>query len=272
MRKKRFGFTLIEVSLFLAVTGVLFLSVTVGVQNSIYQQRYNDVVQSFTNFLRNIYDEVTNVQSISNGRHGMAIYGKMISFGEKNDSGKQIIYVYDVVGKAVSSSDIGSGTTLELLQKLGADVFFRENSSSPYKPAGMIDVYEPGWGARIQTTNNSDPPQEFTGVILVLRDPKSGTVRTFVKADNSPIQVNSEVNRITNMAAGSEGETPRIISGILTSEVFRPQEVNFCINPSGENKNNRRTNIRLLKSANNSSAVEVVGLDDNSANGNQCNK
>ena len=60
MRKNKLGFTLIEVSLFLAITGLLFLGVTLGVQNSIYQQRYNDAVQSFANFLGNIYDEVLN--------------------------------------------------------------------------------------------------------------------------------------------------------------------------------------------------------------------
>ena len=78
MKRNKNGFTIIEVSLFLAITGLLFLSVTLGVQNSIYQQRYNDSVQGFVNFLRNVYNEVLNVQSEGNGRHDKAIYGKMI--------------------------------------------------------------------------------------------------------------------------------------------------------------------------------------------------
>ena len=40
MLGKKRGFTMIEVALFLAITGALFAGVTVGVQNSIFQQRY----------------------------------------------------------------------------------------------------------------------------------------------------------------------------------------------------------------------------------------
>ena len=43
--KKKLGFTIIEVALFLALTGFLFVAIAVGVQNSIHQQRQNDAVQ-----------------------------------------------------------------------------------------------------------------------------------------------------------------------------------------------------------------------------------
>ena len=64
MKKGKLGFTLIEVSIFLAITGVLFVGVTVGVQTSINQQRYNDAVQNFMEFLRSTYSSVSNVQSV----------------------------------------------------------------------------------------------------------------------------------------------------------------------------------------------------------------
>ena len=101
MSRIRKGFTLIEISIFLAVTGLLFAMVTIGVQNSIYQQRYNDTVQSFADFLRNIYSGVENVQSLGDGRHDVAIYGKMVSFGQTMDlegnavESGQPIFVYD---------------------------------------------------------------------------------------------------------------------------------------------------------------------------------
>ena len=53
MKKK--GFTLIEVALFLAITGMLFIGIAAGVQNSIYQQKINDSVQGFAEFLRSVY-------------------------------------------------------------------------------------------------------------------------------------------------------------------------------------------------------------------------
>ena len=61
MKRIKGGFTLIEVSLFLAITGLLFLGVTIGVQNSIFQQRYNDSVQNFVEFLRSAYSKTENV-------------------------------------------------------------------------------------------------------------------------------------------------------------------------------------------------------------------
>lgn len=258
MRRQRKGFTLIEVSLFLAITGVLFLSVTIGVQNSIYQQRYSDVVQSFADFMRGVYDEVLNVQSLSDGRHGRAIYGKLVTFGETTD--KQTVYVYDVIAQAVGSGDLGGGTTLGLLKQLGANVVFREADDQPYKPVGIISEYSPNWGARIQPTNSYT---DFKGSILIVRDPKSGTVRTFTKDDVIKVKERVETN---NNPAG-------ILTTILDSSNFRvDRDLDFCINPKGNAEDHTRTDIRISAGANNSSSVEIVGRDDNSENGNKCNR
>ena len=72
------GFTLIEVSLFIAITGLLFVTIIVGTQNSIWQQKYNDSTQNFANFLKNIYAEVSNTQGVHGGMSDKAIYGKLI--------------------------------------------------------------------------------------------------------------------------------------------------------------------------------------------------
>ena len=258
MRRQRKGFTLVEVSLFLAITGVLFLSVTIGVQNSIYQQRYNDVVQSFADFMRNVYDEVLNVQSLGSGRQSRAIYGKLVTFGENGD--KQTIYAYDVIAQAVGSGDLGGGTTLGLLKQLGANVVFRDSEDEPYRLVGVISEYSPNWGAKIQPTNSYT---DFKGSLLIVRDPKSGTVRTFTKDD--VIQVKERV------ATGSD--LPNILVSILDTSNFRvDRDIDFCINPKGDAEDNTRTNIRLAAGANNSSGVEIIGRDDKSANGNKCNK
>lgn len=259
MRRQKHGFTLIEVMLFLAVTGLLFLSVTIGVQNSIYQQRYNDVVQSFANFLRNVYDEVLNVQSVSDGRQNVAIYGKLITFGEGNDAEKQAFYVYDVIGQTVNSGDLGSGTTLGLLKMLGINVVFREAEDQPYKPVGIVEEYMPNWGARIQPVNSYS---DFKGSLLIARDPKSGTVRTFFDEN------------VINVKALAEGEKPtRILLDALDEDAFKANTtVDFCVNPRGNTEDNNRRNIRVVGGSNNSSGVEIIGLDDKSENGNKCNK
>ena len=82
MKTTRSGFTLVEVALFLAITGLVFAGIVVGTQNSIFQQRYNDAVQNFAEFLRSMYSQVTNVQSEGHGRSEYAIYGKLVNFEE----------------------------------------------------------------------------------------------------------------------------------------------------------------------------------------------
>ncbi|MBO7657561.1 type II secretion system protein, partial [Candidatus Saccharibacteria bacterium] len=124
---KRKGFTLIEVSLFLAVTAALFLGVALGVQNSIYQQRRNDSVQNFLEFMRSIYSKVSNPQSQGEGNSDEAIYGKLVVFGKTKDlSGNSIpnnespVFTYDVIGRA--DRNIGNDSVVKLLKDLDANV------------------------------------------------------------------------------------------------------------------------------------------------------
>ena len=49
------GFTLVEISLFLAITGFIFIGIVLGIQNSLFQQKYNDSTQGFAEFLRTVY-------------------------------------------------------------------------------------------------------------------------------------------------------------------------------------------------------------------------
>ena len=114
MKRIRRGFTLVEVSLFLAITAAIFVSIAVGTQNSIFQQRYNDAVQNFAEFLRSIYSQVTNVQSEGDGRSGYAIYGKLVNF--EIDNGNNKITTYNVVGE-VAEDDLGNDNVLERLKK-----------------------------------------------------------------------------------------------------------------------------------------------------------
>ena len=56
------GFTIIEIMIFLAITGLLVVGVLVGTGSTIARQRYNDAVESFAEFLRRQYSFVINPQ------------------------------------------------------------------------------------------------------------------------------------------------------------------------------------------------------------------
>ena len=129
----RLGFTLIEVSLFLGITALLFVGVTIGTQNAISQQRHSDAINGFTDFIKNVYSEVSNPQSTGHGNSNKAIYGRLIVFGEdysidkedngrlKKNDGRRDIYVYDVLGNA--DGDGASDSLTDMLTSVKASVF-----------------------------------------------------------------------------------------------------------------------------------------------------
>ena len=91
--RNRSGFTIMEVSLFLALSGFLMVGLIASANMSVNRQRYSDSVNSVSDFLRGIYTDVLNVSndktpsSMLNGedagRTTTAIYGKLLIFGEQ---------------------------------------------------------------------------------------------------------------------------------------------------------------------------------------------
>lgn len=274
MKKRvRRGFTLVEVSLFLAITGFLFIGIVAGVQGSMFQQRYNDSVQSFAEFLRSIYSQVANVESSRVGNGGQtdqAIYGKLVVFGENFDlsggaTDDAVVYVYTVVGGAIG--DTNKDDALGSLADLKANVVTKKGGVDFL---GIADQYFPKWGAGIQTTdgwsNKSKSYKPFKGALLIVRHPNSGTTFTYVyeeKGDslNENLKINEWIGA-SNMAANM----PDPLGGLLNK--FEVKDVDFCINPEGDKKSQRR-DVRIIRGAKNSSGVEVIAQDGEE---NKCGK
>lgn len=234
MRATKGGFTLIEVSLFLAITGLLFLGVTIGVQNSIYQQRYNDSVQNFIEFLRTAYSKTENVQRAAGGGNtNEAIYGKLITFGEKtsdDSNDNDMIYMYDVIGKANCAAKNG---VLSALRSCG---LVADRSS--------MESYTPKWSAGIENTEGG----RFVGAVLITRHPQTGTVYTNAML-SSTIQINDQNGSVslTNYLGDESGDG------------FKSAKVDFCINPNGvEKQSTIKADVRIKKDSSNSSGVEQM--------------
>ena len=259
MRNKQHGFTLVEVSLFLAITGLLFVGIITGVQNSMFQQRYNDSVQSFAEFLRSIYSQTSNVQnSNGNGRSNRVVYGRLVVFGETNkldgstSNNDGTVFAYDVIGK---ENGAFSGSIKEVIKKLELNVV--EESDSPLKYAGNVEEYHPRWGASIQSTNSN---QLFYGAILVIRHPSSGTIHTLVKTTPANTDGIYKINNTVNSA----GSTADDIRNLFNNwDGFDINEVDFCINPNGNQHSQTRRNIRMIANARNASGIETIDQDSN---------
>lgn len=269
MRKifgRHFGFTLVEVSLFLAISGLLLIGIIAGTQNSINAQRFNDSVQNFVEFLRTVYSEVENPQSPGDGRSGYAIYGRLVSFGQamtldgaRIPSYEQRVYVYDVIGNS-NSINTSSGLAASALIAANANVVLENKSDSgvvtSVSYAGNVREYIPTWGSAIDDASKTNGTP-YTGTILVVRHPKSGTISTLISSN--VIQINQtvkEANQSRNFAA-----VRKMLKDNLNS--FGTREVNFCVNPDGMNvRAGLRRNVRLLSNARNTSGVELINQDD----------
>ena len=279
---KRKGFTLIEVLLFLAVTAALFIGIAWGMRSSLFQQQYNDSVQSFLEFMRSIYSKVSNPQSTGTGNTNKAIYGKLVVFGEGTDlEGNEIkdgfpVFVYDVVGDALSASEIGSGDVKSRLMRVNANVVkIEKNTSGLITDAKLmfLEKYDPRWQTVIEDTERN----VFKGSIMVVRHPTSGVINTLVLDNNNSDDV-VEANRDYNKAKQDGFRDITALENILKQYLgdngdnsFQTKEVNFCVNPYGYNGSGvmLRQNIRILSNARNASSVELIELDGSD---NQCNR
>ena len=289
----RYGFTLIEVSLFLGITALLFVGITVGTQNSINQQRYSDTVNSFADFLRNVYSEVSNPQSNGRGNSDQAIYGKLVSFGQtykldedgirSNDDSS--VFVYDVVGNV--EGNYGDSILPDALKKNNASIVtFTDDKNSVNQnvrtfSAGMMETYTPRWQGRIETEEKNKLAKMN---LLIVRHPKSGTIHTLVSWSDIDIDINSALKDIIAKKAivtesGNCAITSDTCSVLLKNvnnlnaslknswDTYGYGDVNLCVNPFSDSA--KRQNVRIIEDARNASGVEVIELDSDS---NVCNK
>ena len=273
------GFTLIEITLFLALSGFLMVGLIIASNISISRQRYNDAVNSFADFLRGIYTEVSNVSNDSTdgsnafngGRSTTAIYGKLVTFGEKDDINSpdkpgKTIYVYDVGGVAVSSSSVSGASVLDIMKNpvseggVSANIFQRNCGSATgcrytfYK----MTTYHIPWESNLEeplseNCNHDDTSCRFSGAILVVRSPVTGSMRTYAYAGGVNDMHSYGSLDIANMATGFDR-----FNNLM--EIMEEKDLDMCLD-SEDNRSNNRRDIRILAGANNSSGIYVTELD-----------
>ena len=281
MKKNRLGFTLIEVSLFLAITAFLFVGISAGVQNSIYQQRYNDSVQNYVEFLRSVYSEVLNVQ----GQYGgaatrgqsltTAIYGRLVVFDVDDKDNKNDIKVYMVVGDADTSKVSSASTVQEKFVKLNLSTLAVEVSKKDngemenfkFVFPSTVEEYTPRWSTKIVDCYKSS--ELFKGALLIVRHPDSGVVYTMfdeaidggtvwdiIEDKNGTVENNisnyeSIVKEASPLISGDGSTTtPYTLAG------FKPDGVEMCVNPSGDT-GGLMTPVVIEENARNSTGIVI---------------
>lgn len=192
------GFTIIEVLLFLSISGLMFVALMSGVSTNINQQRYRDSVSSLTGLFQQQYSEVSNTRNDRDDqwRCSDSIVERNLTSGEPRGTSQCVI-----LGRYIRSIDNGNrvetGNVVGTEPAAGTLLLSDSVALTAYQP--RLSTFEqiataPEWGATLRDPD--DRAASFT--ILILRSPLSGLVRVFAAASAAPSPV---ADMITEEAA-----------------------------------------------------------------------
>ena len=202
---KRDGFTIIEVMIFLAISGLMLTMAMIGSGNLARQARFSDSVNSFHSTLQREYEEVVNGVNIrpssvagcdgsirQTGTDDCVLLGKVISFDYAGGHFAHVRYVTD------EPPYVATGTILDQIV-----------AAKPKVSSANVRDYELSWGASFQTASrltDVSPTDVATLVkpgssyalinnIAFLRSPNSSQITTYYfHADNTNDPVDIQDN------------------------------------------------------------------------------
>lgn len=248
------GFTIIEVLLFLAITGLLVMGVLASTGGTINAQRYMDSVASLKSTLQMQYTDVVNVSNerssnlkcnsdaeISEGgassspvgQSNCVILGKMLQL----DSTKQNLVIKDVIGSADES--------LLVDKKNDIEVFRSYNIKAPNADLWSPKIYNIEWGALISGIVRpvlESPTESGNFTILILRSPSSGVTHTYIDSNNT----------------WSDNDLDDMITDINYPKLN--SYIDMCVDSNGLIASDRtKTAVRIYASATSANGVETIG-------------
>jgi predicted nucleotidyltransferase len=231
-REKEGGFTVIELMLFLGITGALFAALMVGVSSNIIQQQYKDTVSTYANFLQNQYSEVLNTRNerdynwnckpdgsvapsvgVDNGEARgttpCVLLGRYIQVNEKG----KVVHTGSVVGREPSSSSATSD--IDVLKSYSPQITNFEVADNSFD---------------INTVLQRPNKEVSTMSALILRSPVSGLIRVFVSEEPFPVKISDMITvenagrTVKGCVVGETGSIPTM-SVAIDSRIAGPSGV-----------------------------------------------
>lgn len=234
----RSGFTIIEVMLFLAITGALAVGILIGSSATIGRQRYRDSVNSFKGLIQEQYNQTGNVVNSEMSNPVCNASGLRLVM---HDTSKQARGTSNclVMGRFLLVQPT-SVTTYNLIGQPPVPAVGNDDSSTLRAYAMAVqepEVDEVSWGARIVRPKTTDGA---TTSVLIVRSPRSGSILTYVQDGDHRTAIRNMIGD-ANMA-----------------------QKDFCVDSDGGLlPGARRLAVRIKSGAATSSAVEIPFERDN---------
>lgn len=299
LKEEQSGFTIIEVMLFLALTGFLLAGILVGAGSSIANQRYKDAIQDSVDAIRKAYSFVADTQielrdgsdactslvgnaasmvggEVGRGRTSCAVYGAVITI--KKDTIQTTTLVgkdyYDVmmhadnVTECVEGSDIDycklsnqSNTDIEILEILKANNLFQSNNATYV--AGNSSTRVLKWGTYFRKPIDSagqEEGDEMELTLLIFRSPRDGSIRTLAMNDVIKDATGKPVDY--REIGTTDDSVDKGVYKYISNGNFSAQDVYLCVDSGGaESYADHARMIRIMKNAHSQSGVKLEDFD-----------
>ncbi len=217
--QKQWGFTIIELILFLGITGLLFVGLMVGVNTNIATQRYKESAVGYKSIFEEQYSLVEHPRNSRNNNwtcDTAGIISQSPAGGIPRGTSRCVL-----LGRYIELKN--SGTQVEVGDAVGVDPGVR--SDGVVSDLDEIKAYQPrkspidtetitvGWGSQLKAEDDKDSTASY----LILRSPLSGSIRTFASSESLSEQLTSAVSQASSMKVIKNCITP---SGYVSVPVY----------------------------------------------------
>lgn len=209
------GYTIIEVMMFFAVTGLLMLGVLGTASVGVNGQRYTDAVNTFQATVQQEFTNATNVintesttdlcSSLSGdirGTSNCVIIGRLMTVDDSGDVIKS-----NLIGTAPPADAMTSDTEIKVI----ADY-------QPFIDTTSQERSQMSWGTRILKNDTGSSVS-----LLIVRSPRSGNVYSYVRHSGSII---TNTDQLQEYIAELVGES-------VTANPANSSEQYMCVDRSG---------------------------------------
>ncbi|MFZ1360919.1 MAG: type II secretion system protein [Candidatus Saccharimonadales bacterium] len=175
------GFTIVELILFLGITGILFVSLMMGVNTSISTQQYKESAVTVKTFLERQFTETMNPRNIRDDNWSCTqetgIIQDAVNGVPRGTSRCVVLGRYITVhgdGTRLRAGDVIGIEPSDTVGLAAGDMTVLRAYTPRLSPVGVEEV-DVTWQSRLQTHDHGVSSASF----IIVRSPQSGIIRTF---------------------------------------------------------------------------------------------